>query len=180
MRPLGKSGREKKNRADNLLRGGTDVTLAAAAIVPSAFALLELSTPMLLSRAPTYPEIYAVGDGDGGRGDAPLAVATRRSAAGVGEGGRGGAGCTCPVRLRSVAVLCEEDGFEDEETGTRWDVLGRGLAGEFTGRALDPVRFSFDKVFWFAWKHYHQDTALFRIPGEQERPETPYVGQPPR
>jgi hypothetical protein len=67
-------------------------------------------------------------------------------------------------------------GFEDEETGTRWDVLGRATGGELAGRILKSVPFSFDKVFWFGWKRYHQDTALFRIPGERGEPETTHLG----
>ncbi len=65
------------------------------------------------------------------------------------------------LTFRAAAV-----GFEDEETGTRWNVLGRATDGELAGRTLDPVPFSFDKVFWFGWKHYHPDTALFGISGE--------------
>lgn len=71
-------------------------------------------------------------------------------------------------------------GFEDEETGTCWDVLGRATGGELAGRTLEPVPFSFDKLFWFGWKRYHPDTALFGIPGEREEPETPHVGEPSR
>jgi hypothetical protein len=68
------------------------------------------------------------------------------------------------------------DGFEDEETGTRWGVLGWAIGGELAGRTLEPVPFSFDKVFWFGWKRYHPETALFGIPGEQEEPETTHLG----
>ncbi len=68
------------------------------------------------------------------------------------------------------------DGFEDEETGTRWDVLGQAISGPLTGRSLEPVPFSFDKVFWFGWRGYRPETALFRIPVEQEEPETTHLG----
>ncbi len=67
-------------------------------------------------------------------------------------------------------------GFEDEQTGTRWDVLGRAVSGELVGRELEPVPLSFDKVFWFAWKHYHPNTALFRLPDERGEPEGVGVG----
>jgi hypothetical protein len=72
--------------------------------------------------------------------------------------------------------LRAEGGFEDEETGTRWDVLGRATEGPQAGRTLDPVPFSFDKVFWFGWKHYQPDTALLRFPGERAEPQTSQIG----
>lgn len=71
----------------------------------------------------------------------------------------------------------EGGGFEDEQTGTRWDVLGRATVGKLAGRALEPVPFSFDKVFWFGWKRHHPDTALLKLPGECGEPgETPRLG----
>jgi hypothetical protein len=63
--------------------------------------------------------------------------------------------------------------FHDPEMATRWDLLGRPLGGGGDRRRLEPVAFSFDKVFWFAWRHFHPDTALHRQPGERDEPETP-------
>lgn len=65
----------------------------------------------------------------------------------------------------------------DEETGTRWDVLGRATAGELAGAALDPVPFSFDKVFWFGWKRFHPDTTLRALAGDAGEPQAPEVGK---
>ena len=38
-------------------------------------------------------------------------------------------------------------GFEDKETGTRWDVFGRATAGKLAGVALAPVPFSFGGLY---------------------------------
>lgn len=66
--------------------------------------------------------------------------------------------------------------FTDNETGTRWDVLGRAIAGPHAGRRLDPVPLSFDKIFWFAWKQYYPNTELFHLAGDIEKPETADIG----
>ena len=41
------------------------------------------------------------------------------------------------------------DGFRDRETGTTWDVLGRGVKGPLADRLLTPVVHV--DTFWFAW-----------------------------
>lgn len=69
-----------------------------------------------------------------------------------------------------------DGGFEDAETGTRWDVLGRATAGILAGRLLEPVPFSLDKVFWFGWQRYHPSTKLLRLPGERGEPQTSRLG----
>lgn len=42
---------------------------------------------------------------------------------------------------------CAGGGFEDKETGTRWDVLGQVTSGPYERRTLDPVPFSSTKSF---------------------------------
>ncbi len=69
-----------------------------------------------------------------------------------------------------------DGGFVDEQTGTRWDVLGRAVSGELAGRELEPVPLSFDKIFWFSWRHYHPETALFRLPDERGEPQGTSIG----
>jgi hypothetical protein len=48
--------------------------------------------------------------------------------------------------------------FVDRETGTRWDVLGRAVAGPLRGAQLTPVEHL--DTFWFAWVTFHPDTEL--------------------
>ncbi|HRW09524.1 MAG TPA: DUF3179 domain-containing protein [Caldilineaceae bacterium] len=49
--------------------------------------------------------------------------------------------------------------FTDVETGTTWNILGKGIAGELAGEQLERV-ISFDH-FWFAWSAFYPETALF-------------------
>jgi hypothetical protein len=48
--------------------------------------------------------------------------------------------------------------LEDEETGSRWDVLGRAFAGPLKGSQLEP--FQHLDTFWFAWVTFNPDTEL--------------------
>ena len=50
------------------------------------------------------------------------------------------------------------EGFVDEQTGTAWDVLGRGVSGELSGRQLEPI--AHVDTFWFAWTAFHPETAV--------------------
>jgi hypothetical protein len=50
------------------------------------------------------------------------------------------------------------DRFVDRETGTAWDIFGRGVTGALAGARLEAV----DHVdtFWFAWAAYQPDTRI--------------------
>jgi hypothetical protein len=65
---------------------------------------------------------------------------------------RPAASSTDPAPADAVAV--------DTDTGSSWDVLGRYLHGPLADHQLQPVPFSFDKAFWFAWAAYHPQTTL--------------------
>jgi hypothetical protein len=54
----------------------------------------------------------------------------------------------------------------DVDTGSTWSVLGRCVHGPLAGHQLQPVVFSFDRPFWFAWAAYHPETRLRAAPGE--------------
>jgi hypothetical protein len=58
----------------------------------------------------------------------------------------------------------------DDATGSAWNVLGHCLAGPLAGQQLEPVPFSFDKAFWFAWAAYHPTTGLHATPTSSQRP----------
>jgi hypothetical protein len=49
-------------------------------------------------------------------------------------------------------------GFVDRETGSRWDIAGRAVAGELAGERLEPVRH--DQQFWFALAAFVPDARI--------------------
>jgi hypothetical protein len=59
---------------------------------------------------------------------------------------------------RHLHFTSRRGAFEDEETGSRWDVLGRAVAGPLKGAQLKP--FQHLDTFWFAWVTFNPDTGL--------------------
>ena len=51
--------------------------------------------------------------------------------------------------------------FVDAETGTIWDIFGRGIRGELEGSQLTRVIHS--DHFWFAWQAFHPDTEVVSL-----------------
>jgi hypothetical protein len=49
----------------------------------------------------------------------------------------------------------------DAETGSEWDFAGRATTGPLAGRQLTKVAVLND--YWFDWKAYHPDTAVYRL-----------------
>lgn len=47
----------------------------------------------------------------------------------------------------------------DEQTGSEWDVLGRGVSGELAGRELTPVVTI--NHFWFSWAAFKPETRVY-------------------
>ena len=77
------------------------------------------------------------------------------------SGGRdiGATGVFVPaIDGRSLTFERDRDRFVDRETGTVWDIFGRGVSGPLRGKRLEAV----DHVdtFWFAWAAYQPDTRL--------------------
>jgi hypothetical protein len=76
-------------------------------------------------------------------------------------GGRdvGATGVFLP-RINGRSLTFERDGdrFVDRETGTAWDIFGRGVSGTLAGERLEGV----DHVdtLWFAWAAYQPDTRI--------------------
>lgn len=48
----------------------------------------------------------------------------------------------------------------DAETGSRWNLLGRAVAGPLAGRQLDPIVHGDD--FWFSWAAFKPATRIYR------------------
>ena len=52
-----------------------------------------------------------------------------------------------------------DDGFVDDQTGSRWNILGEAVDGPLEGSRLEPVA-SADH-FWFAWAAFKPDTVIY-------------------
>jgi Protein of unknown function (DUF3179) len=61
---------------------------------------------------------------------------------------------------RALSMERRGDGFFDRETGSRWDIAGRAVAGELAGERLAPVRH--DQQFWFALAAFVPDARIVR------------------
>lgn len=59
---------------------------------------------------------------------------------------------------RSLTFDVKGDEFVDRETGTSWDIFGRGIAGPLAGEQLTPVVHA--NHFWFAWAAFRPDTRV--------------------
>jgi hypothetical protein len=71
----------------------------------------------------------------------------------------GATGVFVPVaRGRELSFQRTGDGFVDNQTGSRWNVLGHAVAGPLTGAALEPVVHV--DTFWFAWGSFLPDTRI--------------------
>jgi len=73
----------------------------------------------------------------------------------------------------AAAYLAEIDGqaltfgpdrgeFRDDETGSRWNLLGTAVRGPLEGRSL-PAVFQ-DSGFWFSWVSFHPGTRIYAAP----------------
>lgn len=80
------------------------------------------------------------------------------------EAPRGWAGSVFVARLGGRDLSLSPDGagaFRDAASGSRFDPLGRGISGPLAGRILRTVPQA--TAFWFAWSHFHPDTAVASI-----------------
>jgi len=67
-------------------------------------------------------------------------------------------------RLAGDRVLTFESAADDQprdlETGTVWNLFeGEAIEGPLAGEKLDRLKSSI--IFWFAWKDFHPDTAVY-------------------
>jgi hypothetical protein len=62
---------------------------------------------------------------------------------------------------RALTFSAKQDAlqFTDAETGSAWDFTGRAISGPLAGRQLRQVMVL--KDYWFDWKTYHPDTAVY-------------------
>ncbi|MCH7811550.1 MAG: DUF3179 domain-containing protein [Chloroflexi bacterium] len=60
---------------------------------------------------------------------------------------------------QSLTFRLEGDEFFDNETGTRWNILGKGVEGPLAGEELTLVEHG--SHFWFAWAAFNPNTRVF-------------------
>ena len=60
---------------------------------------------------------------------------------------------------RRLTFGVEGDAFVDNQTGSRWDILGRATDGPLDGRQLAPVLHA--KHFWFSWAVFKPQTRVY-------------------
>ena len=64
------------------------------------------------------------------------------------------------VGSRKLTFYARGESLWDEETGSRWDILGRATAGILAGKALTPVLHG--NHFWFAWAPFKPQTVVYQ------------------
>jgi hypothetical protein len=76
------------------------------------------------------------------------------------EGRDVGATAVFDARLdgRTLRFRAVGDGFEDRETGSRWDIFGVARSGPLAGSSLTALPHV--DTFWFAWAAYQPETAV--------------------
>ncbi len=60
---------------------------------------------------------------------------------------------------RTLTFRAVNDGFQDRETNSRWDLAGRAVAGPLRGQRLRAIPHG--NHFWFAWVVFRPDTELW-------------------
>ncbi|MEX2536673.1 MAG: DUF3179 domain-containing protein [Trueperaceae bacterium] len=61
---------------------------------------------------------------------------------------------------KTLTFEWDGEAFVDQETGTRWNMLGQGLEGSLAGEQLEPV--VHDNTLWFAWAAFRPDTRIYQ------------------
>lgn len=61
---------------------------------------------------------------------------------------------------RALTFRPTAQGFRDEQTGSRWNVLGEAVAGPLRGERLEAV--THVDTFWFAWAAFQPETQIIR------------------
>jgi hypothetical protein len=66
------------------------------------------------------------------------------------------------VEGQTLTFIAKADGFEDQETGTRWNLLGHAVTGPLEGTQLERVISG--EHFWFSWAAFKPDTDVWSSP----------------
>ena len=60
---------------------------------------------------------------------------------------------------QTLTFRADGDDFVDDETGSRWSVLGKAVDGPLAGEELEPIVHG--DHFWFAWAAFNPETRVF-------------------
>ncbi len=72
----------------------------------------------------------------------------------------GAAGVFRPVANgQALTFSADGDDIVDDQTGSRWNVLGRAIDGELAGAQLELLNHA--NHFWFAWAAFKPDTRIY-------------------
>ncbi|MBI2219398.1 MAG: DUF3179 domain-containing protein [Candidatus Rokubacteria bacterium] len=63
---------------------------------------------------------------------------------------------------RTLTFEATPGGFQDRQTGSRWDFFGAALSGPLAGQRLTPVQHV--DAFWFAWAAFNPSTTVWTAP----------------
>ncbi len=72
----------------------------------------------------------------------------------------GGMAYSPVVNGEALNFVATEDGIFDEDTGSRWTIMGEAVSGPLAGTQLDAFEETY-MAFWGAWVNFHQDTRLW-------------------
>jgi hypothetical protein len=59
---------------------------------------------------------------------------------------------------RTLTFLANGEDIVDDQTGSRWNVLGLAVDGPLAGERLSPILHT--DAFWFAWAAFKPDTRI--------------------
>jgi hypothetical protein len=62
-----------------------------------------------------------------------------------------------------LTFLAVDGGFQDENTGSHWNILGEAIEGSLAGQKLERVVSA--EHFWFAWAAFRPDTIIWTPAG---------------
>ncbi|MER3458740.1 MAG: hypothetical protein C4309_09070, partial [Chloroflexota bacterium] len=61
---------------------------------------------------------------------------------------------------QTLTFTWDRTAFQDQETGSTWNLFGQATAGPLAGKSLRSVLSH--EYFWFAWAAFRPDTVIYR------------------
>jgi hypothetical protein len=61
---------------------------------------------------------------------------------------------------KPIELFAKPGAIVDGTTGSEWDFSGRAISGPMAGKQLARIEVLSD--YWFDWRTYHPDTAIYR------------------
>jgi hypothetical protein len=110
-----------------------------------------------------FSQLSEIGVVNDNIGDTPIVVLWQEGTKSI-FGNNGADTGSTGVFLRELdgerlTFLVTKSGFEDQETGSNWNILGEAVAGPLAGAQLERVVSA--EHFWFAWVVFKPDTIVW-------------------